>query len=243
MNRTMASGSHRKVLGLKILLLVLFFCQAQFSRAALVDMVGRYVGAWTNITFGSTGKAVIIIGISGTNSTLTFDMDGFVFGYIDPPAITMPGTVVGNTMLIDNHGVGIFGDIKGSIDGTTGAFQTSLTNVPGGFITQVTNVGLITNGIINVNYTVDFPGAPSSTNPAHGVMVAVLTPPIVITNAVRAGTNLTLKWSGGKGPFAVQASSNNLSSGVWTNYSSPPTNSATVPISPSGTAFFRIAGQ
>jgi hypothetical protein len=150
---------------------------------------------------------------------------------------------VGSTILIDNHGVGIFGDIKGSIDGATGAFQTTLTNVPGGFISQVINNGGITNGVLNVSYTVDFPGAPSATNPAHGVMVAVLTPPIVITNAVRTGANLTLQWSGGKGPFIVQAASNNLSSGVWTNCSSPLTNSATVTISPSDSAFFRIAGQ
>lgn len=217
-------------------------CHAPVSHAALQDLVGRYVGAWTNLTFGSTGKAVIIIQITGTNATLTFDMDGQVFGYVNPPVISMPGTVQGNTILIDNQGVGIFGDIKGSIDGTTGAFQTTLTNVPGGFIQDVTNTGTITNGSIHVNYTVDFPGAPSSTNPAHGVMVAFLAPPIVITNVVHAGANLTMKWSGGQAPWVVQASSD-LTSGVWTNYSSPPTNSATVTIAPTGNGFFRVGGQ
>ncbi len=242
MNRIMKSCSGRKLVGFKPFLLLLFLFHAQLASAALQDMVGRYVGAWTNTTFGSTGKAVIIIDISGTNATLTFDMDGFVFGFIDPPVISMPGTVQGNSIVIDNHGVGIFGDIKGSIDGTTGAFNTTLTNVPGGFIKDVTNTGFITNGVISLSYTVDFPQPPSSTNPAHGVMVAVLTPPIVITNAARAGANLTLKWSGGKGPFVVQANSN-LTSGVWTNYSSPTTNNATVPIAPTGNAYFRIGGQ
>jgi hypothetical protein len=242
MNRKRATRSRRNLFGLKTLLFLVLFFHASFSHAALQDLVGRYVGAWTNLTFGSTGKAVIIIDVSGTNATLTFDMDGFVFGYIDPPVISMPGTVVGNTIVLDNKGVGIFGDIKGSIDGTTGAFQTTLTNVPGGFINDVTNSGFVTNGVISVSYTVDFPGAPSTTNPAHGVMVALLTPPIVITNTVRAGPNLTLKWSGGKGPFFVQASSN-VTSGVWTNYSAPSTNNATVTISPAGSAFFRIAGQ
>ncbi len=179
--------------------------------------IGRYVGAWTNITFGSTGKAVVIIQISGTNATLTFDMDGQVFGFVDPPVISMPGTVVGSTILIDNHGVGIFGDIKGSIDGTTGAFQTTLTNVPGGFISQVINNGGITNGVLNVSYTVDFLERSSATNPRpRSHSVAVLTPPIVITNTARAGANLTLRWSGGKAPFIVQSASNNLASGVWT---------------------------
>jgi hypothetical protein len=242
MKRMIKSCSGRKLVGFKFFLSVLFFFHAQLAHAALQDLVGRYVGAWTNITFGSTGKAVVIIQISGTNATLTFDMDGQVFGYVNPPVISMPGTVQGNTIVIDNKGVGVFGDIKGSIDGTTGAFQTTLTNIPGGFIQLVTNTGTITNGILNVNYTVDFFGAPSATNPAHGVMLAVLTPPIVITNKVRVGTNLTFQWSGGKGPFTVQTSSN-LVSGVWSDYSSPSTNSATVTISPPSTAFFRIAGQ
>jgi len=184
MKRMIQDCSRRKLIGPKILLLLLFLFSAPLAHAALPDLVGRYVGTWTNITFGSTGKAVIIIQISGTNATLTFDMDGFVFGYIDPPVISMPGTVVGNTIVIDNHGVGIFGDIKGSIDGTTGAFQTTLTNVPGGFIQDVTNIGSITNGVINVNYTVDFPGAPSATNPAHGVMVAMIIAMIPATAAM-----------------------------------------------------------
>lgn len=242
MKRMTAHCSARTLVGLKSILFLVFLCCAQIAHAALQDMVGRYVGAWTNQTFNSTGKAVIVIQISGTNATLTFDMDGFVFGQIDPPVISMPGTVQGNNVIIDNHGVGIFGDISGSIDGTTGAFQTTLTNIPGGFIQRVTNTGMITNGVIFVNYTVDFPRPPDTTNPAHGVMAATLTPPIVITNSIRAGANLTLQWSGGKAPFTVQSTSN-LTSAVWSNYSSPLTNSATVPISSTGNVFFRISGQ
>src|SRR6185312_10428488 len=112
MNRKRATCSRCNLFRLKTLLLVLLCFHASFSHAALQDMVGRYVGAWTNLTFNSTGKAVIIIDITGTNATLTFDMDGQVFGYVNPPVISMPGTVVGNTIVIDNKGVGIFGDIK-----------------------------------------------------------------------------------------------------------------------------------
>ncbi len=242
MNRMTANSSARTFIGLKSLVFFLFLCHAPIAHATLQDMIGRYVGAWTNLTFGSTGKAVIIIQISGTNATLTFDMDGQVFGYVNPPVISMPGTVQGNTIVIDNHGVGIFGDISGSIDGTTGALQTTLTNVPGGFIQRVTNNGGITNGVINLNYTVDFPRPPDAQNPAYGVMVAALVPPIVITNALRSGANLSFQWSGGKAPFTVQTASN-PTSGAWSNYSSPLTNSVTVPISSSSNAFFRISGQ
>src|SRR4051812_4766660 len=87
MKRMIAICMGRKLVVWKALLFVFLLLHTQSAHAALQDMVGRYVGAWTNITFGSTGKAVILIQISGTNATLTFDMDGQVFGYVNPPVI------------------------------------------------------------------------------------------------------------------------------------------------------------
>lgn len=236
-------ASQRSLLVWKTILLALLILPSPVAFAGIQDMVGRYVGAWTNTTFGSTGKAVIMIQVSGTNANLVFDMDGFVFGQVDPPIINMPGTVQGDVIQIDNHGIGIFGDIKGSVDATRGTLTATLTNVPGGFIRQVTAVGTITNAVINLDYTVDFNSAPSSTNPARGIMTVVLIPPITITQASRQGTTLALQWKGGKAPFTVQRSTN-LSQSVWADAGAATTNTtATVTISLSGNAFFRVSGQ
>ena len=234
--------------GMKALVLVLLLSPSATALAGLQAIAGHYVGAWTNLTFSTpsspdTGKAVINILISGTNASLVFNMDGPVFGQGDPPPITMPGTVQGETIQIDNKGVGIFGDIKGVVNGATGTLAVTLTNIPGGSIMVVTNSGTVTNGIMHIDYTVTFTGSPSPTNPAHGVMDAVLIPPISIVQAKRQGTNLALQWTGGLGPFTVQTSTN-LATGGWTNVGLPTaSSSATVPILPAGNAFYRVAGQ
>lgn len=227
---------------LKIIVLGFALLPAAVS-GAIRDLQGHYVGAWTNQTFGSTGKAVININWSGTNAALVFDMDGFVFGQVDPPVISMPGTVQGNTIVIDNQGVGIFGDIKGLVDADAGTLTSTLTNVPGGYILDVTVTGTITNDVISLGYTVDFNQPPSATNPAHGVMQAALVPAIAITQSERQGSSLMLQWSGGMPPYGVQTRTN-LTLGSWTDTGiSTSNNTAAVSISASGNAFFRVTGQ
>lgn len=66
------------------------------ARAGVDAVVGHYEGAWTNVTFGSTGKAVVDIHVNGTAANTSFDMDGYVFGAFDPPVIQMPGVVSGD---------------------------------------------------------------------------------------------------------------------------------------------------
>jgi hypothetical protein len=213
------------------------------TQGGVQDLVGRYVGVWTNLTFGSTGKAVIEIQTSGTNAALTFDMDGYVFGIMDPPVITMPGTVNGDVILIDNKGIGMFGDIKGRVDATQGTLVATLTNIPGGYIQTVTNVGTIGGGVIHLNYTVLFPGAPSSTNPAYGVMGVTMVPPIAITRVGRQGSNVSLTWSGGLGPFQVQTRTN-IVLGAWQNVGAQTSvRTSSLPTSAVSPAFYRVAGQ
>jgi hypothetical protein len=216
---------------------------ANLSWGAVQDLAGRYVGAWTNTTFGSTGKAVIEIQIAGTNATLLFDMDGYVFGTVDPPLISMPGTVDGDAILIDNHGVGMFGDIKGRIDALQRTFSATLTNIPGGSIQAVTTLGTIQGGVISLNYTVHFPRPPDFQNPAYGVMATTLVPPIRITEARREVNNMLLTWTGGLAPFQVQACSN-LTSSVWGNIGATTSlRTATLAATPATQLFYRIAGQ
>lgn len=229
---------------LSSVLLLALVSLVQPAAAALPDLAGRYVGSWTNLTFGSVGKAVIEIQISGEDAALIFDMDGFVFGQVDPPLITMPGTVQGDSIVIDSQGVGIFGDISGSVDGLSGTLDTTLTNVPGGYIQRVTNTGTITNGVISIEYTVDFQNQPPSpTNPAHGVMVAALAVPFEITEIRREGTGLVLSWTGGGGPFTVQTRTN-LVAGDWSDVGAPvDTNRIEIPIQTGGAGFFRVSGH
>jgi hypothetical protein len=229
--------------GMRVCLLVALCLYSTVSWGAVQDLVGRYVGAWTNLTFGSTGKAVIEIQINGTNATLIFDMDGFVFGMGEPPTMSMPGTVSGDVILIDNKGVGTFGDIKGRVDAAQGTLATTLTNIPGGYIQSVTNVGTIGGGVIHLNYTVIFPGAPSSTNPAYGVMGTTRVPPISITSVRRQGGNIVLAWSGGLAPFQVQTSTN-LTSGIWANAGAQTSlQTWTNAVGAGNQTFYRVAGQ
>ncbi|MBU6401293.1 MAG: hypothetical protein KGS61_13340 [Verrucomicrobia bacterium] len=222
---------------------VLLVMPASLAAGGVPDIVGRYVGAWTNITFGSTGKAVIAIQVTGTNANLAFDMDGYVFGQMDPPLINMPGTVQGDIIQLDDQGVGMFGNITGNVDATHGTLTATLTNIPGGFILQVTATGTVTNSAINLAYTVSFPGAPSPTNPARGAMSVILIPPITITQFGRQGTSLMLQWSGGQGPFTVQQATD-PSLAVWSDVTAATTNtSATVPVPVGGNAILRVAGQ
>src|SRR5437867_3454392 len=211
--------------------------------AGVESLAGRYEGAWTNLTFNSTGRAVIDIQIAGATAAINFDMDGFVFGFIDPPLITMPGTVAGNSIQIDNHGVGIFGDISGSINADAGTYTADLSNIPGGYINHINATGTIANGVIKLNYTVDFPGNPSPTNPANGVLVATASIPLTITSVVRQGTDIVIQWTGGKPSYQLQVRPN-LSSGTWNNRDAPTTlTTARISIGAQPTVFVRVAGQ
>lgn len=141
------------------------------------DIAGTYVGSWTNLTFGSTGPAEIDIAFSDSQATIRFDMGGPVFGGFDPPEIMMLGTVVGDDLPISSSGLNVFGDISGSIAGADGSFAFVIENIPGDFIDRVTAEGSIAAGVIDLGYTVIFPGPSGPTNPASGVLTAVIPEP------------------------------------------------------------------
>ena len=219
---------------------LLLIARGHEVNGAISGVVGHYVGAWTNLTFGSTGKAVIDISqATATTATILFDMDGAVFGGFNPPPITMPGTIVGDVIQIDNHGEGIFGDIKGSIDSKKGTFSVALANIPGNFISTVTADGTVSAGHMQLTYIVHFPGALSPTNPAHGVMDVRTPAPVVIQKFVPEGGKYRLEWTGPGGSYQVQSRAD-LNSGTWSNVGVPTTATSTL-VAPSGTRqFFRV---
>lgn len=147
------------------------------SAATIQDIAGTYTGSWTNLTFGSTGPALIEIAFADDDATIVFDMGGPVFGGFDPPAVTMLGTVVGGDLVINSLQVSVFGDIAGTVSGDDGSFSFAITNVPGGFIDQVTAQGSIAGGVIDLAYEVHFAGPPGPTNPASGILNAVIPEP------------------------------------------------------------------
>jgi hypothetical protein len=59
------------------------------------QLVGNYTGSWNNTTFGSTGTASMQISYNATTkvASITFDVNGNVFGGADPPAETWTCTV------------------------------------------------------------------------------------------------------------------------------------------------------
>ncbi len=243
----MKNGNHvQRLLGFPAAILFMVVCLPLAGGAgfgAVQDLAGRYQGFWTNTTFGSTGKAVIDIQLAGTNATILFDMDGYVFGAMDPPLISMPGLVQGSQILIDNHGTGMFGSISGTIDSANGTFSAVLGDIPGGGIQRVTATGTIGGGRISLDYEVTFPGPASPTNPAHGVMVATSASPFKITRIYRDSTVVVVEWSGGPQPCQVQTRSN-VAAGAWINHGAPAAGyTARVPMDPAGKGFIRIVGQ
>jgi len=59
------------------------------------QLVGNYTGVWNNTTFGSTGSASMQISYNATTkvASITFDVNGNVFGGADPTPETWTCTV------------------------------------------------------------------------------------------------------------------------------------------------------
>jgi hypothetical protein len=222
------------------LLIAILVLSARPAVGAIEDVEGHYTGYWSNITFFSTGAAVIDIEVTGTSASLTFDMDGGVFGGSDPAQITMPGTVQGDLILIDNQGVGIYGDITGAVDSSAGTLTAALTNIPNEYIQQVSVVGTISNGVMNLDYSVLFPGPLDPYNPAVGIMSVERKSVLTISAISIQGTNVLLEWTGGEPPFTIQ-SRPDLQQGTWTDAGdSTSSRLFLVPHPPVSNEFFRV---
>src|SRR5690349_18203599 len=198
----------RKIRWLATLVLA-FFGGLLPSEAQILNLNLQYEGAWTNLTFGSTGAAHVGVVVNGANATINFDLDGFVFGAADPPLIVVPGTIDSGILHLDSKGLSTYGDVSGSINLATGDTLIDLTHVPNPRIAHVKLTGTVTAGTadalgkIDMQYLVDFPpGSVPAT--ANGMLVATQVPPVQITS-IQAGTGeLIVSWTGGKPPYQIQ---------------------------------------
>jgi len=211
-----------------------------FTRAQITNL--RYEGSWTNTTFGSFGAAHIGVVLDAPNATITFDLDGFVFGDPDPALIVVPGTIDQGVLHLDSKGVATYGDIAGTINLVTGETLINVSNVPNPRIKHLQLTGNV-SGKIDLQYTVDFPDPPSAFNPAKGVLVADLVPQIQITSVSQANGELVVTWTGGKPPYQIQARPD-FSPASWQNLGAT-TSSTTARIPPSNSKnlFIRVSGQ
>jgi hypothetical protein len=238
-----------KKLWLLILLIATFASFAVPSRAQTLDLNLHYEGAWTNLTFGSTGAAHVGVVISGANATIDFDLDGFVFGAADPPLIVVPGVVENGILKLDSKGLSTYGDVTGSINLATGDTLIDLTKVPNPRIAHVKLTGKVSAGgpgslgKLDLQYLVDFPpGSVPAT--ANGVLVATQVPPVQITSVQLDNGDLVIAWSGGKAPYQVQTSSALGSSAAWKNSGAPTSaTTARIPLAGASRVFVRVSGQ
>jgi hypothetical protein len=105
------------------------------SLLAPVAEAAVYLGSWKNTTFGSSGPLRIEFERSRTKVAVSFDLDGPVFGSIDPPAIRFNAP-------LDSKGGGRFnvkgtplGDLSGTFS-ADGALNVAIRNIPGGTLTE-----------------------------------------------------------------------------------------------------------
>ncbi len=225
---------------IKTLTLFLFFLLSPFVGAQSANL--RYEGSWTNTTFGSFGAAHVGVVLDAPNATISFDLDGFVFGAADPAVIIVPGTIDQGVLTLNSKGVATYGDIVGTINLVTGETLIDVTNVPNPRIKHLVLTGNVT-GKIDLQYTVDFPDPPGPFNPAKGVLVATLVPELQITSVQQVNGELVVTWTGGKPPYQVQARPD-FSPALWQNLGATTTSTtAHIPASNSKRLFVRISGQ
>jgi hypothetical protein len=224
----------------KTLAIFLVVLLSPFTRAQTTNL--RYEGSWTNTTFGSFGAAHISVVLDAPAATLTFDLDGFVFGDPDPALIVVPGTIDQGILHLDSKGVATYGDVIGTINLVTGETLIDVSNVPNPRIKHLQLTGNVT-GKIDLAYTVDFPEPPSAFNPAKGVLVATLVPQLQITSVQQSNAELVVTWIGGKAPYQIQTRPD-FSTAQWQNFGATTSSStARIPASNSARLFVRVSGQ
>tara|TARA_R110000782_G_scaffold54637_1_gene115423 strand:- start:2209 stop:2760 length:552 start_codon:yes stop_codon:yes gene_type:complete len=124
---------------------------------------GLYTGQWDNLTFSSSGPVTMLIEDLGAGMVqMTIDVDGNVFGFVDPPPGVVTGTVVADVFTLDPViGDPTFGDISGSID-AAGVASFEMLNAAGGSFSSVTISGTAIGGVFDLDYQIFTPNNPTA---------------------------------------------------------------------------------
>ncbi len=169
-----------------------------------------YTGAWNNRTFDSTGALTIDFEIGAKNVTGSIDFDGPVFGGGDPPAIPLNAT-------LKNDGSGKFlipgtamGDLEGNFK-ADGSLTIVITNIPGGFLTEVNIIGKFNLKLesFTATYQIDNAAGVFATGDAeaHVPQKPSVTAPRKVTYSGKKGS-ATIKVATNTGIKSVTAKSN-----------------------------------
>lgn len=147
---------------------------ALFSTGANAATI--YAGTWQNTTFSSSGAATFVLDFVNDDWNALIDLDGSVFGGLDPDPLELGGTFSGfgsSSFSAEDHPT--YGDVSGSISGGT-LVSALLENLPNPGIASVEINGCVgggslacADGSINLSYTVFFSGGFGS---AEGIITA-----------------------------------------------------------------------
>ncbi len=125
-------------------------------------MAGSWVGEWNNLTFGSSGSTTAEIEVreDGTAS-ITFDLNGHVFGLFDPPPITFDISFAADGLTYEQEGHPLLGDLTLTVG--DGAWSLVALSEAAAIALEVE--GTLSPDSIESTYTV---GAPDGSWSAEG---------------------------------------------------------------------------
>lgn len=122
----------------------------------LAGYQGHFTGSWDNTTFATTGSMTwdITADPSARTVDITVDVGGRFFGGPGGPPESIKLTHLADGVIKGTSSA--FGDVAGTIT-PGGALSITLTNIPGGVISNVEIRGTFTgSNTISMTYTVDF---------------------------------------------------------------------------------------
>ena len=124
-------------------------------------MDGLWHGVWKNLTFGTSGAAMVDIEVSAAgDARLTIDVDGPVFGLLDPPVREFSGTWNANGATFSSQSDDLLGDMRIRVT-SDGALAMRAENIPGVGV-RVDARGQVSASGIEAAYTLRFTGGGSA---------------------------------------------------------------------------------
>lgn len=123
---------------------------------AIQPYLGNWSGEWRNTTFASSGAVSATVSAE-EDGTLTFsvDLDGFVFGALDPDPVTYSGNFDAEGVVFNIPGDPLLGDLTIAIT-ADGEVVIVGESVPDERIDKVSAVGTVTPEEISLEYIVTF---------------------------------------------------------------------------------------